>query len=337
MIIDKKTLDKSELCNNDFVEVKRMGNIVEVRNMLNRNFEMPIVVVEGGRYYYRDNYEIDDITGEIKTFEFNHADNRSENKESLRRTFKKLRDLINTNFVGGFNEKFVTLTYRQQGYYLTEDGNIEFQYKTPMRDSKKLYTDVDKFMKRLRYHYKDISKIEYINVVEPQNDGSWHCHILMKFIDVENIFLPYTVINDHWKQGWSDVRKVDNCDNIGAYLTAYLCDVVLDDPKDIIEIGGDVVEKEITFKGEKVKKKVIKGERLKFYPNDFKLFRPSRGLKRPVIEKMKNKDIKKELGCDPNYIQKINIKDENNKILNTITYEYYNIKNKKNNRFDDAK
>lgn len=331
MRVDKQILDKSELSNNDVVEVKRMGNIVEVRHMIRKNFEMPIVVVDGNHYYYRDKEEYDALTGEIKLYEFNHAENRSESKKSLRKTFKTLRDLINNNFVGGFNEKFVTLTYRQQGYYLTEDGNIEFQYKTPMRDSKKLYTDVDKFMKRLRYHYKDISKIEYINVVEPQNDGSWHCHILMKFIDVENIFLPYTVINDHWKQGWSDVRKVDNCDNIGAYLTAYLCDVIIDDPNNIVDVSGDVVEKEILFKGEKVKKKIIKGERLKYYPNKFNLFRASRGIKKPTIEMMKNKDIKKELGCHPSYIQKNIIKDENDKIVNAITYEHYNIKNKKNN------
>ena len=171
MRVDKQILDKSELSNNDFVEVKRMGNIVEVRHMIRKNFEMPIVVVDGNHYYYRDKEEYDALTGEIKLYEFNHAENRSESKKSLRKTFKTLRDLINNNFVGGFNEKFVTLTYRQQGYYLTEDGDIDFQYRTPMRDSKKLYTDVDKFMKRLRYRYKDESKIEYINVVEPQNDG----------------------------------------------------------------------------------------------------------------------------------------------------------------------
>lgn len=322
MRVNRDVLEKSPLSNNDWVEVKRMGNVVEVRHMLKKNTEMPIVVVEGGHYYYKDDEN-------MELHEFNHAESRAESKESLRRTFKALRDLINTNFVGSHNEKFVTLTYRQQGFYLTEDGHIEYQYKEPMRDSKKLYTDIDKFMKRLRYHYKETSQIEYINVVEPQNDGSWHCHILMKFVDVNGIFLPYDVINDKWKFGWSDVRKVDDCDNIGAYLTAYLCDVVIEDPQNLVEIGGSVVEKEILFKGEKQKKKVIKGERLKFYPNQFKLYRASRGLKKPVIEKMKNKDIKKELGGQPSYIKKISIQDDNENIVNTITYEHYNIKKKR--------
>ena len=58
-----------------------------------------------------------------------------------------------------------------------------------MTDPKKLYTDNEKFMKRVRYFFKDETTIDYINVVEPQGRGAWHCHFLLRFNDLEKIFI----------------------------------------------------------------------------------------------------------------------------------------------------
>lgn len=317
----------------DIVQVKRMGNTIELQHMKKRNTEMPIRIFDKHHYYFVNDLPYSECSpigdhGEllVELHEFNYSNCRSESKESLRQTFKKLRDMINTNFVGDSNEKFITLTYRQQGWYLTDDGEFEYQYKTPMRDNKKLMKDVEKFIKRLRYLYKDsCPNIKYINVVEPQGTGSWHCHILFKFMDLENVYIPYQDIQKLWLHGTTDTRGLEKCDNIGAYLTAYLADIPVDND---VPLGGDVIEKEITENGVKTKKKFIKGERLKFYPRDMRIWRASRNCDKPIVEKKSYKNIKKELGsAKPNYTRKIEIINDENTI-NIIQYEQYNLKRK---------
>lgn len=319
---------------NDYVQIKRMGYQIEVQHMKYRNTKMPIRIFDKNHYYFVDDlpYEgspIFDENGEIivELHEFNKTNSRIESKESLRQTFKNLRETINTNFHGDPNEKFITLTYRQRGYYLTEDGEIEYQYLKPMRDTVKLMKDVEKFIKKLKYHFKEsCPNIKYINVVEPQGNGSWHCHILFKFMDLESVFIPYQLIQDLWKHGMTDTRGMTNNDNLGAYLTAYLSDIPCDND---VPTGGDVIEKEVIENGEKKIKKFIKGERLKFYPRDMRIFRTSRNCEKPIIErKKKYKDIKKELGSrKPNYTRKIELKNE--LFENIIQYEQYNLKREK--------
>ena len=63
--------------------------------------------------------------------------------------------MINNNFTGKPNELFVTLTYAKN-----------------MTDTKRLYTDMNKFIKRLKYKYKESSDIDYLAVVEPQGRGA---------------------------------------------------------------------------------------------------------------------------------------------------------------------
>lgn len=323
--------EKTKIHDNDIVQVKRMGHLIEVQHMKKRNVEMPIRIFDKNHYYFVDDLPYSECPpigehGEllVPLHEFNFASCRSESKESLRKTFKNLREMINTNFYGDSNEKFITLTYRQQGYYLTDDKEIEFRYKEPMRDTVKLMKDVEKFIKRLKYHYKDICpNIRYINVVEPQGTGSWHCHILFKFLDVDKIYVPYELIQQLWLYGTTDTRGIDKCDNLGAYLTAYLADIPVDD---CVPVGGDVVEKEIIIDGEKKKKKFIKGERLKYYPRDMRIWRASRNCDKPIKEKKRYKSIKKELGfAEPNFTQKIELNDNENTI-NIIQYEQYNLK-----------
>ncbi|MGW7157742.1 rolling circle replication-associated protein, partial [Streptomyces sp. NPDC054887] len=60
-------------------------------------------------------------------------------------------------------------------------------YKKNMTDTKKLYSDFQNFIDRLRYKYKKESSIDYLSVVEPQGRGAWHCHVLMRFNDLDKI------------------------------------------------------------------------------------------------------------------------------------------------------
>lgn len=317
--IEETDIHDSSLCT-----VTRMGNIIEVRHMDYVNTEMPIKVISAtqyiktediinnfGRYY-------DEETGDylVPIYDFKLNESKIESRESLRRTFKTLRERVNSNFFGDKNEIFLTLTYRW----------IDRQ---PMTDEKKLYKDFDLFIKNLKNNLN--TDIRYINVVEPQQSGSWHCHLLVKAYELESLFVPHSDLLRWWKHGSVNVKRLDTCDNIGAYLSAYLSDVECDINVPIVD-GGDVVEKNVFENGHEVKKKFIKGMRLKFYKKKMRITRYSRNLLKPEKLEMEYKDIKKNIGCQPIFKRKIILKNDNEYTFNNIQYEVYNVKHSKNSQ-----
>lgn len=302
--------DVVSIAPNDYVKVTKMNHIVEVQHMEKVNRKANIKKLN------KDNY-LELSTGEIK--EFSHSENRQQNFNSLRQTFKRLRYLINNNFVGTKNELHITLTYSDH-----------------VTDSKRLYLDFNKFIKRLKYKYKNDSSIDYLSVVEPQGSGRWHCHVLMRFNDLESIYIPNEFdkrtkepinapLYDLWGQGWVTIKSLNEVDNIGAYLSAYLTDVELTEENfsSSLSAGGEVSVKEVEGK------KYIKGGRLHMYPSGMNLYRKSKGIEEPQREEMKFKDIKKVVGAaTPHYQKAIHLNDEENDYQNTISYLQYNKKRK---------
>lgn len=278
------------------VTLTEMGHISEIQRMERQNQQQTI------RKISKDEYVVLE-TGEIK--EFNHIENRSQSMNSLRQTFKKLRYLINNNFVGAKNELHMTLTYEEN-----------------MTDTERLYADFKRFMMRLKRKYKGQS-IDYLNVIEPQERGAWHCHLLIRFNDVGSIFIENKKIAEMWGQGFVTIRSLAEVDNIGAYLSAYLSDIELTDETERIAYtdGTEIVEK--TVEGQK--KKFIKGGRLHMYPPSMKLYRKSRGIVPPTRKRMTYEDAKKAVGsAQPHYSKTYDILTENFK--NTIHFEQYNSK-----------
>lgn len=278
------------------VTLTEMGHISEIQRMERQNQQQTI------RKISKDEYVVLE-TGEIK--EFNHIENRSQSMNSLRQTFKKLRYLINNNFVGAKNELHMTLTYAEN-----------------MTDTERLYADFKRFMMRLKRKYKGQS-IDYLNVIEPQERGAWHCHLLLRFNDVGSIFLENKKIAEMWGQGFVTIRSLAEVDNIGAYLSAYLSDIELTDETEPLAYtdGTEIVEK--TVEGQK--KKFIKGGRLHMYPPSMKLYRKSRGIVPPTRKKMTYEDAKKAVGsAQPHYSKTYDILTDDFK--NTIHFEQYNSK-----------
>lgn len=276
-------------------KVYRMNNVIEVTACKKRSH-----VLEKYRRISKDSY-IHVETGAI--FEYEKAsENRAENVNSLRHTFAAMRRLINRNFVGKKDEKHITLTYAENE-----------------TDTEKVYKDFKKFWQRFKRKY---GKAEYIAVLEPQERGAWHMHLLVKLIDNPDLFIR----NDEeleplWGHGWTTCKSITGVDNVGAYLTAYLSDVELDPEKaDQLLVGVKEV------KG----KKYIKGARLYMYPTGVQLYRHSRGMIVPEPELAKYGDIKKEVGdATPTYAKTVEVLDDEGKELNTITYEHYNMMRQK--------
>lgn len=279
------------------VKVTEMNHIVEVQHMQKMNRKANIKKIDADTY-------LDIATGEIKQFE--RSENRQQNYNSLRQTFKKLRYLINNNFAGEGNELHITLTYKEN-----------------MTDTKTLYTDFNKFMKRLKYKYKNDSSVDYLTVVEPQGRGAWHCHVLIRFNDLDTVFIKNSELGQLWGLGFVTIKSLKDVDNIGAYLSAYLADVELTEENvgQAFTMDGTVQIKEVEGK------KYIKGGRLHMYPPGMNLYRKSKGIVEPERKEMAFKNVKKIVGAaTPHYEKAITIQDGD--FSNTISYLQYNKKRK---------
>ena len=227
---------------------------------------------------------VDLRTGEI--IECRESDSREDNIISLRKTISKLRDLINCNFFGAENELFITLTYREN-----------------MTDVKRLYKDFVLFYKKLKYRFKDI-EFCYIYVIEPQERGAWHVHLLLKALNKDYLFIDNdSVVSKLWGHGFTKTKRLKGVDNVGAYLSSYLTDV-------------------FSEKGKK------KGARLCLYPAGVNIYRCSRNCRRPVEEKVLYKDLN-VLGSFKTYEVSYGVYDENESCCNIIKKEFYNLRRKK--------
>lgn len=188
---------------------------------------------------------------------YKHNEKKIDNVHSVRQSIARMRRVINTNCVNPAFVRWVTLTYAEN-----------------MQDLKRLYDDYKKFNMRLRYYFDkeyDGLKYEYIAVPEPQERGAWHLHVIMIFDRVPPYISNNEVIYKTWGHGFTSFQAVDNCDNLGAYLSAYLSDL----PVDVRDGYQDntIVDKQ--------GKKYIKGGRLTLYPQNMKLYRISKGIKQP--------------------------------------------------------
>ena len=284
------------------VKVKKMKHIVEVMavDKATNGFDN-IQKLSKSHYLVKD-------TGEV--LEYNLSENRGQNIAGLKKSFQKLRDLINNNFTGAGNEIHLTLTYAEN-----------------MQDTKRLYEDFKKFWKRYQYKYgKDC---DYLSIVEPQGRGAWHSHVLIRQNDVDKLFIPHDEMASLWGHGFVKIKSLKDVDNIGAYLSAYLCDVELTKETLPMAITEQKEIKEVEVEGQL--KRYIKGGRLHWYPPGMNLYRKSKGIVFPEVHQMRYCDIKKIVGnATPNYSSTVTIKDdEKQKVLNRITYEHYNMRRSK--------
>lgn len=249
-----------------------------------------------------DSY-IDLRTGELG--DFIHSENRADSKATVAQSLRNLRDVINTNLTAPERALWVTLTYREN-----------------MNDPEKLYQDFRRFWLRFRYQYP---AAEYIAAAEPQARGAWHLHCLFFFPD-KAPFIPNEQMASLWRQGFTKTRSLKGICNPGLYLTAYLGDMELTEAVQAgVMKGQGIAEKETADeRGNRKKKAVIKGARLFLYPPGFRLFRCSRGIKRPEILRTTEEQAQKIVGSAPLTFEKtIEVKNDFGEVLNTINYRQY--------------
>lgn len=299
--MDIKKLDKP-IYVDDFalVRLKEMGNIIEIMYSEKRSRGGYITKID------KDHY-VDNRTGEF--LEFKHLENRAQDLANVAKSLAQGRDILNANITDVSRCRWVTLTYAEN-----------------MTDPKKLLFDFQNFNKRCRAIF---GYYEYITAAEPQGRGAWHLHCVFIFSG-KAPYMENAVVRDCWKQGFVTVKRLDNVDNVGAYLTAYLGDMELSEVfnsfhENTIYSSGVKEVDYVDENGVKQTKYYIKGARLCMYPPGFHIFRWSKGIKKPDVSFVSYKTAKeKASSAKLTFTKTVALEDSESDFKNTLQYEYYN-------------
>lgn len=226
-----------EPSDNASITLYKCGHIIECRLVERKSYNLCRFKRQSKDLY------VDTTTGEMREYRHDLSKNSI---RKMKRSFERLRMIINTNFSAEINERAIVLTYAEK-----------------MEDFDKASLDFKRFWEKFVYHYSDL---EYIRVIEPQQTGSWHIHVLVKSTEFRNLYIPIADIIKIWGHGFAYISPMKGNDNVGAYFTACFTNL-------------DVFEKESEEPNKR--KCIIKGERLRFYPPNKKFYACSRGIKKP--------------------------------------------------------
>ena len=242
------------ITNNSICTIKQVNDSITLSHRTNSPTMFPIQRLNDKEYLVKS-------SGEIR--EYNTSNHL--NPKSYKRMCVKLRDLIIHNFTND-DTKLVTLTYA-----------------TPQKRGDQVQKHLTNYFKSIRTKHE----FDYITVIEPHKNGSFHAHIMMKFnsTPAKNKFLK-----EKWKHGHAKVEKVRNINALAHYFTSEQ-----------------------------------KANRLHFYPPNFKIYRKSSGVISPTTQKMTKEQFINEYDViKTNSYTKV-ITDSSDQILNKITKEYYKI------------
>lgn len=302
----EKIAEKPYISNNSIVKFKECGNVAEIMySSKSKPTGSPITKLNKDLYILNE-------TGEVH--EYNHLQNRSQDLKSVARTMAMGRDIINSNITDVSYCRWITLTYAEN-----------------MTDTKKLFYDFKNLIKKLHKLYGDF---EYITCNEPQGRGAWHIHMIMIFSE-KAPYIPNFILSKAWGKGFVTIKKLDDVDNVGAYLTAYLGDLELHEyfelhPKlkkfeNSVTLDSTKNVEYIDENGQTQTKRFIKGARLYMYPPSFRIFRWSKGIKKPLVSYMTNEQAEKKVSSAKlTYEKTVALSDEEKNFNATLNYRYYN-------------
>lgn len=276
----------------------RTGHILRIVQYERLRRESYIIKLPGKQYCIKK-------TGEVLP-EKNRAKTRSQNIRYVRQSMQHGRDMVNTNIRNLDNCIWVTFTYADN-----------------MTDEKKLYNDFRNFNKAYR---QKVGNYKYIVAVEPQGRGAWHMHCFMIF--TEKPWIDYNEIIKTWGKGRVEVQRMyGDVDNLGAYVSAYLCNLPLQE-KAIAEGGHN-----LNIVKDRDGHMYQKAQRISMYPAGMQIFRFSRGLVKPTEEFISLEEAEKKASSGKLTFEKMvqaNIETEKGTYTNTYYSKYYIMPENKN-------
>jgi len=251
-------------------------------------------------------------TGEVKAYK--KTTTRDESIINAKQTLSRLRDSIRANVDEPRNCRWVTLTYA---------GN--------MRDEKQLYKDYccynQRFQRFLQREYNTTA--EWVAIAEPQGRGVWHFHVLYIFPQRAPYISNYEFAKI-WGHGFTKFQALKQSDDIAMYLSAHLTDLPL---KEALKNGikfPDINRKDLKSIEVKGKPKAfLKGARLMFYPTGMRIYRTSKGIKRPIVSHTTEKvaqEIVSYHNASLTFEKTIALKDSNScEVAVIFNYRHYRV------------
>ena len=183
-----KVTDNKLIKDDEFVTVYSCGNYKEF--ICCRQNTQCINITKLSKNQYVDN-NTDDIR------EYHYSKNKS--LDNFKKQFKNIPRLIRGYFNGDYTERFITLTY---SYEMDNPYNLSYDFK--------------KFIKRIERRYY---KCRYIYIKEPNNQGSWHIHSIIKRLDE----MPFNITVERLRSLWTHGYEVSvaipyNIDTLPYYF-----------------------------------------------------------------------------------------------------------------------
>lgn len=249
------------------VSTGRVLRIVQYERLRRESY---IVKLPGKQYVIKK-------TGEVLP-EKERAKTRNQNLRYVRQSMQHGRDMINTNVLDLEKTLWVTFTYAEN-----------------MQDEKRVRLDFQHFK---RDYEKIVGKFKYIMAVEPQLRGAWHMHVFMIFSEIP--WIDYNDIIRIWGKGRVEVQRMyGDVDNLGAYVSAYLCNLPLQEKAQ--KEGGHNLNVVKDREGHLYEK----SRRIYMYPAGMNIFRFSRGLKKPDEEYVDIREAEKKASAGTLTFEKI--------------------------------
>ena len=200
-------------------------------------------------------------------------EDKEKNREiALIRAKREVRRLINSNVdAWGERPKFFTLTFAEN-----------------VTDIKWANNEFKKFRQRLSRHIWGCpNNLKYVAVIEFQKRGAVHYHL----VTFNMPYVPHKTLLEIWGHGGVHIRAIDDCDNVGAYVTKYMT-------------------------------KSHDDERLR----EQKCYFSSRGLVKPFEEIIEKEDLDAlRVALSPNKTYEMEFQNE---YVGKVSYEQYNLKRK---------
>lgn len=143
-------------------------------------------VILAGKGGYRLHGDTDE-----KTKQIHYANTNQKRRDTIRR-------LACCNFDNKY-DKFLTLTFADN--------------KTDVQECNVLFKA---FIRKLR-EVKHISNLKYLAVIEFQERGAVHYHVLLNIP-----YIPQKELQNLWGHGFVFINAIEHVDNIGAYIVKYM-------------------------------------------------------------------------------------------------------------------
>ena len=155
---------------------------------------------------YLKGYKLTENEANNRTSLESNSDDTDSRERSLKRAKANLRRIINSNvgqYGREFTSKFLTLTFKDN-----------------VQDIKQANYEFKKFIKRLNYKLYGTKKanLKYTAVIEFQKRGAIHYHVIVYNMP----YLKAGEISNIWENGFIKINKIDDVDNVGAYVGEYL-------------------------------------------------------------------------------------------------------------------